>query len=117
MECESYFVYSNFQIQFGIFQTIFRFLPEVVNELVERTNINHGSRHPVVRNVYTTHGEYDPWSALGVLEDINEDSPVVILPGETHCSDLNSISEFDTPEMRASKERLFELIKKWLGIL
>lgn len=70
---------------------------------------------------------------MGVNVDINDESPTVILPGlcanpfqtminlcklfagESHCSDLSSISARDTPEMVASKERIFELIKEWLG--
>lgn len=31
-----------------------------------------------------------------------------------HAQDLGSISVFDSPEMRASKERGFELIREWL---
>jgi hypothetical protein len=29
---------------------------------------------------------------------------------------MSSISEWDSPDMIASKERIFELIKSWLGI-
>lgn len=35
---------------------------------------------------------------------------------ESHCSDLYSRSVNDTPEMAASKDRIFELVRQWLGI-
>jgi hypothetical protein len=34
--------------------------------------------------------------------------------GESHCSDISSISDRDTPEMRAHKEGLFQVILRWI---
>jgi Serine carboxypeptidase S28 len=42
----------------------------------------YGALAPNVRNVYSTHGQLDPWRPMGVQEDINEASPTVILPRE-----------------------------------
>ena len=75
----------------------------------------YGSFEPNVRRVYSSHGEFDPWAPMGVRWDINEESPTVILPMESHCSDRNSISDRDTPEMRAHKERVFQVILGWLN--
>lgn len=33
-----------------------------------------------------------------------------------HCKDFGSISTKDTPEMKASKERIAELVREWVGI-
>lgn len=33
---------------------------------------------------------------------------------EAHCSDLESISWTDSLELRASKERIFELVQQWI---
>lgn len=35
---------------------------------------------------------------------------------ESHCSDLYSRSINDTPEMAASKDRIWELVQQWLGL-
>lgn len=56
------------------------FTPEIVHRNVDRTNVIYGELNPSVRNVYSTHGQLDPWRAMGVQEDINEFSPTVILP-------------------------------------
>ena len=37
------------------------------------------------------------------------------ISGETNFSDLDSISNDDSVKMRASKERIFQLIMQWLG--
>lgn len=42
----------------------------------------NGGKYPNVRNVYTTHGQVDPWRPMGVENNINDFSPTVILPRE-----------------------------------
>ncbi|XP_055530179.1 thymus-specific serine protease [Wyeomyia smithii] len=83
---------------------------------VARTNTVYGHMNPAVTNVFFTHGQLDPWRPMGIQEDLNEHSPAVVIPLASHCADLGSISEYDSPEMRAAKERIFELIKMWLSV-
>jgi Serine carboxypeptidase S28 len=45
-------------------------------------NAFYGGKKPNAKNIYSTHGQFDPWRLLGVQEDINESSPTVILPRE-----------------------------------
>ncbi|CAO1346011.1 unnamed protein product [Diamesa serratosioi] len=92
------------------------FPAEKILENVQRTNTIYGGFHPAVRNVYSTHGQLDPWRPMGLQEDLNEWSPTTILELESHVSDLNSLRESDTPQMRANKERVFELVQQWLEI-
>lgn len=66
--------------------------------------------------MYFTHGDLDPWHPSGILEDLNESTPVTILPLNAHVSDLGRITSSDSDEMRASKERVRELVHQWLGI-
>ncbi|XP_058831051.1 thymus-specific serine protease-like [Topomyia yanbarensis] len=82
---------------------------------VARTNVIYGHMQPAVTNVFFTHGQLDPWRPMGLQEDLNEHSPAVVIPLASHCADLSSISADDSPEMRAAKERVFELIQLWLG--
>lgn len=58
-----------------------------------------------------SHGGLDPWSAMG--HGVAQGASVI--PEASHCADMGSISAFDTPEMRASKERLVELVREWLA--
>jgi hypothetical protein len=83
---------------------------------VDRTNVIYGAQNPTVANVYSVHGELDPWSPMGVQEDINVHSPTVFCPLESHCPDLGSVSDNDLPATRESKLRLFGLVKQWLEI-
>ncbi|XP_065089084.1 putative serine protease K12H4.7 [Ochlerotatus camptorhynchus] len=81
---------------------------------IERTNTIYGHMNPAVTNIFFTQGQLDPWRPMGLQEDLNEHSPAVVIPMASHCADLNSISDRDSPEMRAAKERVFDLIKQWV---
>lgn len=66
---------------------------------------------PEVENIYMTHGEYDPWRPMGW----GASEGATIIPRASHCADMDSISFRDSPEMRASKERLAALVRQWLA--
>lgn len=83
---------------------------------VLRSNIRRGGFNLAVTNVYFTHGELDPWHPNGVLEDLNESSPVTILPLSSHVSDLGQIVSYDSSEMIASKKKVRQLVFKWLNV-
>jgi len=87
-----------------------------VERNVLRSNVRFGGFNPQVTNVYFTHGQLDPWHPMGVLEDVNDSSPVTMLPLAAHVSDLGAISTNDSPEMRLSKEQVRLLIHQWLGV-
>lgn len=81
----------------------------------DRTNVIYGGWNPEVTNVFFTHGQIDPWRAMGIQQDLNDQSPAVVIPGASHCADLSSITPQDSDEMRAAKEKILELVKKWLA--
>ncbi|XP_053668609.1 putative serine protease K12H4.7 [Anopheles marshallii] len=81
----------------------------------DRTNVIYGGWNPEVTNVFFTQGQLDPWRAMGIQADLNDQSPGVVIPGASHCADLSSISAADSAEMRAAKEKILELVKKWLA--
>ncbi|XP_030374872.1 putative serine protease K12H4.7 [Scaptodrosophila lebanonensis] len=83
---------------------------EFINNQVAATNELFGGLEPGVENVYLTHGLLDPWHAMG----IKDESQATMIPNYAHCKDFDSISDSDTSEMRASKERIAELVREWL---
>ncbi|XP_001868268.2 thymus-specific serine protease [Culex quinquefasciatus] len=93
----------------------YKFPERLLHVNVARTNTIYGHMNPEVTNVFFTQGQLDPWRPMGLQEDLNEHSPAVVIPLASHCADLSSISAADSPEMRAAKERVFELIKMWLA--
>lgn len=84
---------------------------ENINAKVAQTNEDFGGYSPNVTNIYQTHGGLDPWSAVGHTADYG----ATILPLTSHCADFRSISSTDTTEMRASKEKIAELVRQWLA--
>ncbi|XP_075145718.1 putative serine protease K12H4.7 [Haematobia irritans] len=84
---------------------------EHIHNLVDETNESFGGMNPQVENVYMTHGGLDPWHPMGH----GEEEGASVIPQASHCADFGSISNADSPEMRASKERLVELVRQWLA--
>ncbi|EDV98621.1 GH22290 [Drosophila grimshawi] len=82
-----------------------------IEKQVGNTNADFGGMSPNVQNVYLTHGQLDPWRAMG----IQNEAQATIIPEHAHCTDFGSISDRDTAEMRASKERIAELVREWLN--
>lgn len=50
-----------------------------MEETIARTNLMFGGLDPQIFNVFFTHGEMDPKRTLGPNEDINENSPAVVM--------------------------------------
>lgn len=88
-----------------------KYTNEHIQNLVDETNEFFGGLNPGVENVYMTHGSLDPWSAMG--HGVSEGATVI--PRASHCADFGSIKNNDSAEMRASKERLAELVRQWLA--
>lgn len=102
--------------QEGLLICICRFTLAKIAEKIEKTNLKHNGFSPKLTNVFFTHGELDPWRPMGVQENVNSDTPVVILEGHAHCQDLGSISARDSSQMKSTKERITANVRKWLGI-
>ncbi|XP_037942623.1 uncharacterized protein LOC119675488 [Teleopsis dalmanni] len=88
-----------------------RFTNEYINAQVSETNNYFGGLSPEVENVYITHGQLDPWRAMG----IQDEEQATVIPLYAHCKDFGSISSSDTAEMRASKEKIAALVREWVG--
>ncbi|XP_023036145.1 putative serine protease K12H4.7 [Drosophila willistoni] len=81
-----------------------------INSNIAATNKDYGGLNPGVTNVYFVQGALDPWSKVGA----GVKQGATIIPNASHCPDQDSISDSDSAELRASKEKLVELVRKWL---
>ena len=81
---------------------------------VATTNSQYGGLHPSLSNVVFVHGSLDPWYNLGVVKDLNVNTPVIIIPGASHCNDMFPDSPTDSEQLRAARLRIGELVKSWI---
>lgn len=86
------------------------FTNKTIYNNAEETNKYFGGLDPDTSNVYFTHGQLDPWRAMG----LQEEGKATIIPEHAHCTDFASISSSDSKEMKASKEKIAELVRIWL---
>ena len=53
----------------------------MLNNGVKRTNILYGGKNLKVTRVVFVNGNIDPWHALGIINDLNKDSPAIFING------------------------------------
>uniref|UniRef100_A0A336N030 CSON003791 protein n=1 Tax=Culicoides sonorensis TaxID=179676 RepID=A0A336N030_CULSO len=87
---------------------------KIIFSNIEKTNDKYFGLQPRVTNVFFTHGEVDPWSAIGMREIQNQSAPVMIIPEYGHCFDIYSLSEDDPPKMKEAKMKIWTLVEQWL---
>jgi len=65
-------------------------------------------------NIIWSNGEYDPWHAGGVLEDVNPENYVFFMPESAHHLDLRTPNEADPIFVKQTREREEKIIKGWI---
>lgn len=63
-----------------------------LNRFIHQTNVFYGALNPEVTNVFFTNGEIDPWHRMGILKNLNSQSPAAFIPGK--YSFLSSIYSY-----------------------
>ncbi|KAL7051729.1 hypothetical protein ACKWTF_004586 [Chironomus riparius] len=93
-----------------------KFSRKMIEFNVARTNAVYGGFGPELTNVVFTNGAIDPWHPMSVLEDLNESATSLKIPLSAHVSDLGATSDNDSKEMRTTKEKVKNLVLKWIGV-
>lgn len=74
----------------------------------------YGSLNPNVTNVFSIHGNIDPWHRLGIVNDLSDNSPAILINGTSHCADLQGSSLSDSTEMKYAREQARKYITSWV---
>lgn len=80
VKCKKIFNFFVYWINFQRFLRISSFSAAKIETNVERTNVIFGGMNPAVTNVFFTQGQLDPWRPMGLQEDLNAQSPTVVIP-------------------------------------
>merc|ERR1719232_541557 len=91
------------------------FTDEYVQEMIDESNAYFGATDLDVDRVVFVHGSIDPWSAMGRLTDLNENSPAFIIPGSSHCTDLYSNKAGDSQELIDIRAKIADLVSQWVN--
>ncbi|KAF5300718.1 hypothetical protein FQR65_LT09114 [Abscondita terminalis] len=89
------------------------FTSELLQKGIDRINRNYGGQNVKVSRVLSVHGAQDPWHKLGFYKEEDEDSPVILVPGTSHCADqLNQ--ENEPVQLTKAKKKAKKILTKWL---
>ncbi|CRK88566.1 CLUMA_CG002205, isoform A [Clunio marinus] len=90
------------------------FTQSFMEQSIADTNTLYGGLRPAVYRVFFTHGEMDPQRNLGPNEDLNANSPAVVMSLQSFGRDFGSPDETDYVVLQQTKARARELIMQWL---
>lgn len=94
---------------------IFSFNSDLVNAGAQRTNQVFGGLSPNTTKVISVHGTIDPWHRLGIVEDLSDSFPAILINGTSHCEDLQSTSFLDRPGLTAARTAVRASVLKWIA--
>ncbi|XP_072396390.1 putative serine protease F56F10.1 isoform X1 [Diabrotica undecimpunctata] len=87
-----------------------------LNHAIERTNVLYGGLDIEVSNVVFVQGSLDPWHVLGVTTTLNDKAPAILIKGAAHCANMYNPSDDDTPQLKAARVQIEELIGTWIDL-
>lgn len=67
-----------------------------------------------VRKVVFPNCSIDPWHALGVLTDLNEDSKALLINGTAHCADMYPESDNDPQQLTDERNFIIKSLDNFL---
>lgn len=62
-----------------------------------------------------TKGTLDPWRDIGLQEQLNEQSPLIVIERASHANDILSIRDSDSDALRAAKELISDTLTAWIA--
>lgn len=87
-----------------------------VEEGIKITNAQYGGRYPNITKVVFVNGDVDPWHTLGVLENLSDDAPAILIHKSFHCQIMSPEMDQDSDELREARKKVKLLIKSWIGL-
>jgi serine protease 16 len=88
-----------------------------VTTLPAERDINNecGGNRPGGSRVFYTNSGVDPWSTMGYhMDDPADEQRAVLIPGESHCSDLSAVASSDSPQLARAKQDVIAQMAAWL---
>lgn len=62
-----------------------------------------------------TYGELDPWHVFAIgNQALAPEIPVLMIPGGSHCADMAGNQPLDTPDMKAAREKVEDILDAWI---
>ncbi|XP_038207605.1 putative serine protease K12H4.7 [Zerene cesonia] len=98
-----------------ICKQLFGFDESRVDDGVKNSNEMYGGLTLNVTQVVFVNGDMDPWSTISVIEDRSYRAPAVVIPRETHCSDLY-VGRDASEELKEAQKHIKSLVKHWIGL-
>lgn len=98
---------------------------QVTNDCIRRFNVTPdasraemlwgGRNIRAASNIIFSNGDRDPWSAGGVLEDVNDSIHVIKIPNACHHEDLRATGPNDPSILKEVRQKEIKIIRRWIN--
>ncbi|KAG9348302.1 hypothetical protein JZ751_002037 [Albula glossodonta] len=85
-----------------------------IADAVVQTNEYYGGYNICATRIVFPNGSIDPWHALGITKDINDELPAVFIQGTAHCANMYPSRNQDLPQLTMARDHVYLLLQKWL---
>ncbi|CAB4063745.1 unnamed protein product [Lepeophtheirus salmonis] len=94
------------------------FTSEKVYSSAKYSNDFYELKNPSLSNTIITHGSFDPWHPMGILNDMNDSVKAFVINETSHCFDLQPANPlFDSDQLTHLRQTTFEYIKNMPKVL
>jgi serine protease 16 len=93
---------------------VFGFASYEVNKRIQFSNDYYGGNYTQGSRILFVNGEIDPWHALSVQKDLQDDQTSILIPDGSHCQNMYSSSSEDSEFMKKAKSKIEAKVAEWL---
>ena len=91
--------------------------PSGAARLAAAATARYGGTAPAASRVAWVNGLADPWSEAGVLATADAAAqPLVLIPGASHCADMDEAAPGDSAAMAEAHRRVAGYVAQWLAM-
>jgi serine protease 16 len=93
----------------------FGFASGLVDKRIQFSNDYYGGNLPQGSRILFVNGEIDPWHALSIQKNLENDQNLVLISDGSHCQNMFESSAEDSEVMKAAKKKIEAKVDEWLS--
>jgi len=108
---------NNLQSYYDLCKRVFGISGNQTEEMIKFSNEYYGGNSPQgASRIFYINGQVDPWRSQSVQKTINDDLPVLFVPGASHHFWTHPAQKTDSPDIVKARQTIVDQVEKWLNI-
>lgn len=104
----------NLEYYTSLCRDVFGFASHDVSKRIQFSNDYYGGNYTQGSRILFVNGEIDPWHALSVQKDLQDDQTSILIPDGSHCQNMYASSSEDSEFMKKAKLKIETKVAEWI---